>query len=427
MAYPLYLGLDFGTSGARACVIADLDGTRTEIEEFARLDFGVWTEADLAGGWRQVLFDLISGLPLGLRKRLGAVAINGTSGTMLACDEALIPLYSPLLYHDARAIEEAAMLAEIAGAAHPVATPTSGLAKALWLRARLPADHAVYFLNQADWLAGLLTGGPGVSDVHNALKMGFDPALLRWPYWMADVVPLATLPQVLLPGAIIGPLSRVQAKALNLPTDCLVRTGTTDSIAAFLAAGARQPGDAVSSLGTTLALKLVSERRVDDARFGVYSHWYGRYWLAGGASNAGGGVLQQFFSSAELAELSVRIDPVQSSGLDYYPLPRPGERFPMNDPNLPPRLEPRPEDRVTFLHGLLEGLARIEAQGYAKLAELGASPLRQVFSAGGGVVNETYTHIRARRLGVPTLPAAIQEAAYGTALLAARGTAMFPE
>lgn len=40
-----------------------------------------------------------------------------------------------------------------------------------------------------------------------------------------------------------------------------------------------------------------------------------------------------------------------SCRLDYYPLLRPGERFPVNDPGLPPRLTPRPEDDAVFLQG----------------------------------------------------------------------------
>lgn len=51
--------------------------------------------------------------------------------------------------------------------------------------------------------------------------------------------------------------------------------GTTDSIAAFVAAGVSQPGEAVTSLGSTLAVKLLSEQRVDDAAYGVYSHRLG--------------------------------------------------------------------------------------------------------------------------------------------------------
>ena len=64
--------------------------------------------------------------------------------------------------------------------------------------------------------------------------------------------------------------------------------------------------------------------------------------VAGGASNTGGTVLRQHFTNDELAELSKSIDPAAPSGLDYYPLAKPGERFPVYDPKMTPRLEPRP-------------------------------------------------------------------------------------
>jgi len=228
------------------------------------------------------------------------------------------------------------------------------------------------------------------------------------------------------PGETVGLLARPRARELGVNTECLVRAGTTDSIAAFLAAKVESPGEAVTSLGTTLVLKLLSEHRVDDARYGIYSHWFGTLFLTGGASNAGGGVLRQHFTDDELAELSTHIDPNVDTDLDYYPLPQAGERFPINDPGMQPRLEPRPVHRTEFLQGILEGLARIEAQGYAKLAELGASPLTRVFSAGGGSRNTAYTRIRSRLLGVPVNIAAEHEACYGTARLACWGTSLFP-
>ena len=88
---------------------------------------------------------------------------------------------------------------------------------------------------------------------------------------------------------------------------------------------------------------------------------------------------------------------------------------------MPPRETPRPADDAAFLHGLLEGIARIEALGYRRLAELGAPPLRSVRSLGSGAANATWTAIRARLLGVPMLPALSGEAAVGAALLALRG------
>jgi sugar (pentulose or hexulose) kinase len=414
----MFLGIDFGTSGARACVIAPVG----EIEALERVDFGRPQHHEAAGTWREALFQVIAAIPAGLRRRLAALALDGTSGTVLACDAALDPLHPPLVYDDARAGGEAGAVARIAGPDHPAAAATSGLAKVLWLKRRLGPDRARIYLNQADWLTALLSGRMGYTDYHNALKMGYDPEALAWPRWMEPLDITGRLPEVVAPGTPLARIAAPHARALGVNTDCLVRAGTTDSIAAFLAAGVRKPGEAVTSLGSTLVLKLVSERRVESGAYGVYSHWFGGLWLAGGASNAGGGVLRRFFDDARLAELSAGIDPNRDTGLDYYPLPVPGERFPHNDPHMPPRLAPRPADEGEFLQGLLEGLARIEALGYRRLQELGATPLTRVSTCGGGAANAAYTRLRERLLGVPVETAAVQEAAYGTALLARDGT-----
>jgi len=142
----------------------------------------------------------------------------------------------------------------------------------------------------------------------------------------------------------------------------------------------------------------------------------------GGASNTGGGVLKSLgFTPQKLQELSSQIDPSMPSPLDYYPLVNPGERFPVCDPDLEGRLSPRPDSEVEFLHGILESMSRIEKDAFDRLEELGASPVKKVFTAGGGSSNETWLAIRQRRLGVPVLPSKETEAAYGTALLAMRG------
>lgn len=56
-----------------------------------------------------------------------------------------------------------------------------------------------------------------------------------------------------------------------------------DSVAAFLAAGMEHIGDAVTILGSTLAIKLLSAVRVEEASVGAYSQRLGNLWLAGGA------------------------------------------------------------------------------------------------------------------------------------------------
>ena len=416
-----YLGIDFGTSGARSCVI---DAEGAVIAEDTR-DFGTLQDYERAGIWREALWDLVASLPTAIRAQLSGMALDGTSGTVLACDEELTPRHPPLLYDDARAVEEAQLIARTATPGHPAAAVTSGLAKVLWLKKRLGLTGARLYLNQADWLSGLLTGRVGFCDYHNALKMGLDLDTLKWPDWVEYLADVDYLPIPVAPGAQLAAISRPRARYLGVNPGCQVHAGTTDSIAAFLAAGVSQSGDAVTSLGSTLVLKLLSDTRVESTEHGVYSHWFGSRWLAGGASNCGGAVLRQFFDNRTLATLSEKIDPDVASPLDYLPLPRPGERFPVNDPGLAPRLSPRPTDDAEFLHGLLESLGRIETRGYGLLAELGATPVHRVETAGGGAQNPAWICIRQRLLGVPVSRAAHTEAAYGAALLARDGTQRF--
>lgn len=424
-----FLGLDFGTTGARACV---LDEAGEQVFESRAAN------ADAANPqhWRETLFSLIAAMPVEIRTRLSALAIDGTSGTLLATDIDFEPVSSALLYNDGRAATEAAEIAATYLAFFPHPAPlqmeeeinpygaTSGLAKRLWLAKHFP--EAAFCFHQADWLAALLTGKPGITDYHNALKSGHDPETLQWPEWVTALPGGRWQQSVLAPGEKIGGISTEVATRFNLNPACVVRAGTTDSIAAFIASGASRPGEAVTSLGTTLVLKLLSENRVEDPASGVYSHRFGKLWLAGGASNSGGGVLRQFFSNAQLAALSEQIDPDKPGGLDYYPLTKSGERFPINDPALAPRMAPRPASDVVFLQGLLEGIARIEATGYRRLQQLGASPPEHILSAGGGASNLAWQAIRQRILGIPVSPSFKTEAACGTARLAMQGPQLLP-
>ncbi|HBB31187.1 MAG TPA: carbohydrate kinase [Cyanobacteria bacterium UBA8803] len=414
----LYLGIDFGTTGARAVVI-DAEGV---IQAEAQHPLATITPAKLIKSWQNALFALIEQIPANIRGEIRAIAIDGTSATVLLCDRDGNPLEEPLLYNDDRGIAVMAQLSAIAPAHHVVLSATSSLAKLLWITQRSKANtQKSYFLHQADWLAFLLHGQLGVSDYHNALKLGYDPEHLCYPAWLAQLPVTPILPKVLAPGTPVGEVTPEIAHRLGLPQDCTVCTGTTDSIAAFIASGAQSPGEAVTSLGSTLVLKLLSHTPVEDARYGIYSHRLGELWLTGGASNSGGAVLRQFFSDAELESLSCEIDPQKESPLKYYPLLKVGDRFPINDPHLCPQLEPRPVNPVEFLHGLLESIARLETRGYELLQQLGATPLTRVYTAGGGAKNATWTAIRERQLQVPIIPSTHTAAAYGTARLAAIG------
>jgi sugar (pentulose or hexulose) kinase len=183
----------------------------------------------------------------------------------------------------------------------------------------------------------------------------------------------------------------------------------------------------------------LSSTYVEDASKGVYSHRFPRFgnangqdeaWLIGGASNVGCAVLrQEEFSNEELAELSNQIDPSTDSPLSYYPLTKKGERFPVADSEKSPVLEPKPESRKEYLHGILQAIGDVERDGYRTLGELGATPNRptEILTCGGGSKNDVWIAMRERRLRdiceegsrIVVKKALNTEASYGAALLAA--------
>ena len=414
----VWLGIDFGTSGARAIAI-DAQGQKLA-------ECRVQNLSQTPSAWRSALDQLFEQLPQDLCERLTGIAICGTSSTVMLCnskgDSKGEVLLEPLMYNDDRALAVLDQVRQIAPPSHTVISATSSFAKLLWFTQQPEFKQAEFtqsyiLMHQADWLAFLLHGRLGITDYHNALKLGYDPEILAYPDWLNAHQYRSLLPDVRTPGEAIGPILPSWCKRFGIPSNCQIHAGTTDSIAAFLASGATEIGEAVTSLGSTLVIKLLSDVRLDDARYGIYSHRLGNKWLVGGASNTGGAVLRSFFSDEDLAKLTPQLNPDYSTGLNYYPLTKPGDRFPVNDPTLEPRLSPRPDNPALFLQGLLEGMAQIEADAYRLLQTLGAGDVSRIYTSGGGAQNPVWTQLRAKAMQKPVICAVEVEAAIGVARL----------
>ncbi len=427
---PLYLGIDFGTSGCRACVV---DEAGNPVAEQALALPTPWRDGDEVfqdpaiwwSGLEQLLAPLLVQLSTEQRGSLAAVTIDGTSGTVLLADAELVPQSPALMYNDSASLEQAERIATLAPPDSPARGVNSGLARALRLLPDFAADLRVH--SQSDWLLQRLLGRRAAMDSNNALKLGWDAVNGEWPAWFEGLgLSEGLLPEVVTAGTPLGTIDPAVARALSLPKTLQVCAGTTDSTAAIIAAGVTRPGEAVTSLGSTLVVKVVSEQPVFAPEYGVYSQPLPLsdqpLWLVGGASNSGGAVLRQHFTHQQLAELSASINPARRTCLEYYPLPAPGERFPVNDPTLAPKITPRPDDDAKFLQGMLEGIARIERDGYRLLERLGAPYPNSVRSVGGGSCNATWTAIRAAMLGCHMERPLHSEAATGAALLAMRAT-----
>lgn len=443
----LFIGIDLGTSGCRAIAIDDngrIQGnTITTLPEPLRNNLRVEQNPAL---WWEAVCACLSELTTQINtKGVKAIAVDGTSASLLLVDRNGTPLSPAMMYNDARSIEQSKIIEAVSPTNTAAQGATCTLAKLLWLYKEGMTNGAKYAVHQADWISAKLCGQFDKydyinSDYNNALKLGFDAELKTWPDWVVKLlqdadIPVDVLPRVVLPGTPIGRLSADLASRFNLDETTQVVAGTTDSTASFIATGANKVGDAVTSLGSTLVLKVISDKPVFSHEHGVYSQPLfnasiknrNEFWLVGGASNSGGAVLRKYFTLDQLNTMTLLIDPETLTGLEYYPLPAVGERFPVNDIHLEPVLEPRPKDEVIFFQGILEGIARIEAKGYVLLNKLGAPYPVTLRTTGGGAKNEPWKIIRKTMMSefqeshTELIEAAQTDAAYGSALLAQIG------
>lgn len=415
------LGIDLGTSGIRSAVVDENGAVFSTAratyppQSADHIDANGWWEGVMRCLTQQMETMRADGLDPTAIRRIG---VDATSGTMVLTDADLVPVTRALMYNSGGFTQEAERIAALAPDPHITRGTGSALGRMMRLQSEDTDNRAVHMLHQADFIAAKLIGHGGNSDHNNALKSGFDPAIGHWPKWAADAgVRTELLPQVKPAGTALSNISPIWATHFGLSPDAMVHAGTTDSIAAFIACAPLTLGAAVTSLGTTMAIKLLSSTQIDAPDLGLYSHRLGDQWLVGGASNTGGGVLLNFFSQTEIEELSQQIDPDHPSDLDYYPLIKTGERFPINDPNLAPRVTPRPKCDIAFLHGLLESIARIEARCYQTMEKLGADKPHVIYTAGGGGANQVWTAIRKRVIGIDIQTPERTEAAIGAGLL----------
>jgi FGGY-family pentulose kinase len=260
------LGLDVGTQSLRAALV-DEHG-RTAAFGVAPIDTHyprpTWAEQRPEQWWTAAAAATRSALAEASVSsgQVAAIGLDCTACTVVACDEAGIPLHPALLWMDQRAYREAA---EISASGHPVLRYVSGrmspewmLPKALWLK-RNAADvyrRAARVVECTDWMMFQLTGEWTLSLNHVAVKwnyarpdggwpvallnaVGLDDVLQKWP---ARIVPL---------GRGDGRLSAGAAAALGLAKGIPVAQGGIDAYLGMIGLGATKDGDVAVIVGSS--------------------------------------------------------------------------------------------------------------------------------------------------------------------------------
>jgi xylulokinase len=477
--------------------------------------------------WWIAIESLFMGCSPSLLDSVASICVSGTSASCLILDRTTLEVTrKPRMYDyeivtsssneedNASGLRAMELLQNHLPSKHTARSSTGSFAKLVKWILQSPLERNEFLCHQSDYISTKLIYSPKDeteffqqhSDWQNCLKLGYDVRNLRWPMedWMGacmreaieisesdddceDTI-LRILPtKVVSPGAPIGIVHEKVAKKLGLSKDVIVVGGTTDSNAAFYAAAASRAGStdndassdkkikipygtAVTSLGSTTAIKFLSKTYVEDSTLGVYSHRFpsrdvfattksndegngnnnlnDEAWLVGGASNVGCAIFRALdFSDKELKDRSKNIDPTTDSEAylrhGYYPLlpNKVGERFPLADATKKAILEPLPDIddekvsdvRTEYLKGLFQSIStEVECKGYEVLRDLGATPPFpiQIMTAGGGSRNDVWTSLRQRIMNesvdrntekVEVKKAEQSEASYGAALLAAAG------
>ena len=311
------VGLDVGTSGARATAI-DLDGGILA-EGTARLAAAATTvdgprvQQDPAA-WitaaQEALRKLTDSLPAQIQ--IEGVAVDATSGTFLFVDEQLRPLTTGYMYNDQRAVDvtpEVAQSLDGVLARYGIQIASSfALPKIVHLLREQPGlaapGHRV--VHQTDWIVGMLCGEYGTTDISTALKTGADPGTLQWPPAIEQLgVPRQMLPRLVLPGTPIGHVTAESHRQTGLPIGTPVVAGCTDGTAGCLASGARTTGDLNVTLGSTLVFKAISDQPLLDPEGAIYNHRHpAGGFLPGAASSTGGEWIETHFPGADLDQLA---------------------------------------------------------------------------------------------------------------------------
>jgi len=438
MSDAVWIGIDLGTQSVRAVAV---EATGTILAAAARpltsTRDGNRHEQDPHDWWEKVadaVAETVASLPPGAAEAIEGLAVDGTSGTVLLTDPDGTPRTPGLMHDDSRAGALAAQAQE-AGAelwdrlCYRI-QPVWALPKLLWFRDQGMLRDGARLAHQPDVITARLVGHPVATDSSHALKTGYDLIGLRWPTEVLEKLHVDpdVLPAVQLAGSVLGHVGADAATRTGLPEGVRVVAGMTDSCAAQLAAGALAAGEWNSVLGTTLALKGVTDTLLHDPTGAVYSHRapHGDLWLPGGASSTGAGVVSALFGGHDLDALTGQARQVADVPL-CYPLAGQGERFPFVQPDARGFLGDGPlpagpdevDDPARAFAAVCTGVAYVERLCFDLLDDVGADVSGTVSLTGGGSRNPWWNQMRCDLLGVQVRIPASSEPSVGMAVLAA--------
>jgi xylulokinase len=434
------VGLDLGTSGARALAVSPQGAVLAEAGASYPLlsPRPGWTEQD-PGDWLGAARTVLGRVVANAGGEVAGLGLTGQMHGSVFLDAAGRVIRPALLWNDQRTHRQAQLMTERLGGRLLEITGNPALTgfqapKILWLRDEEPACYArlASVLLPKDYVRLWLTGErlTDVSDASGTLLLDLERR--TWSEELMERLGLARewFPDVLESARPGGTLRAEVAAELGLPPNTPVAAGAGDNAAAAVGTGIVREGLVSSSVGTSGVVFAHTDRpRPDPAgRLHAFCHAVpGAYHLMGVTLAAGDSLrwwrdlLREAGGDVDydrLASLAATAPP-GAEGLLFLPYLS-GERTPHLDPFARGGLL-----GLTAHHGLghvtravMEGVALSLRECLDLMVEAGV-PLEEVRATGGGARHPLWRQLQADVYGLPVRrPAAEEGPAYGAALLA---------
>ncbi|HEY5532118.1 MAG TPA: xylulokinase [Candidatus Anoxymicrobiaceae bacterium] len=455
---PFLVGLDLGTTGAKAGVI----GTTGAVMATSFVSYETstprpgWAEQDPADWWDAATRSVRDAVESSGAEP-GDIAGIGVSGQMhgsVFLDGSGTVVRPCILWCDQRTSSQCEQITRTIGldrlskwTGNP-ALPGFTAPKVLWLRKNEPDCYGRVrrLLLPKDYINLRLTGveSTEMSDASGTLL--FDVGSRNWSGPMLDAleIPTGWLPPVFESGDRIGGLSPDAAKATGLPEGTPVAAGGADNACGALGMGVLEPGRIAVSLGSSGTVLAPTSTPVHDPEMRLHSFCHavpGTWYLMGVMLSAG--LALRWFRD-ELGELEVTeasrlgIDPyeilideasmapVGCDGLTFLPYLS-GERTPHTDPDARGVLYglDLTKRRAHMVRAILEGVTFGLEDSLEIMRDMGV-PLDEVVSGGGGSRSRFWRQVQADVFELPITAAGTSDSAMlGAGILAGVAAGVF--
>ncbi|MEJ2719141.1 MAG: gluconokinase [Deltaproteobacteria bacterium] len=449
---PWFLGIDLGTGSCKTVVV-------NEQARVLGFGSGEYAASTLEDKWQEqdpgtVLDGMVRSVRAAidhageLSSECSGISIGGALHSLIALDGSGKPLTGIMTWATGRAARQADALRSTARTQnlyHQTGCPVFGmypLYKVLWLREERPEvyEKAAHLVSAKEYAFAALTGDYAVD---HCLAAGSGFLNIHDLQWNATSLELAGITASHLstlcdPGEVFRVSDGELAARMGIPPHTPVVIGSADAVNSTLGTGGVFPWQATCMIGTSGALRIISDQPMLDASARSWCYAIDpRHWLVGGAINNGGIALSWLqdllhhaipdlpqdrrLSFDDLTSLASRAE-AGADGVICLPFFG-GERSPNWNLNA----------RATFfglaMHHKIEHLARAVLEGiafrfrsvYEVLAEL-VGDIRQIRASGGFTHSpfwlQTAADVLNREL---VLPAWGETSSLGAALWAIRG------